>query len=306
MNTTLIQQLTVTEKLASTGRWKRMMNDPYKYLTAILHRRMVYPITKQHIQRKAKLFFEKDMTVALPSSSDIYLTGGKSDDSEIRLARYMILNLQAGDHFLDVGAHFGYYTLLGLELVGREGSVFAYEPSESFDLLKKNTQGLGNVVARKQAISENPGVVTIYEFSNLYSEFNTIDISQFANEPWLQGAAPRAVQVASDTIDAVVGERNFMPTFIKIDVEGAEDKVIAGGMNFFEKHSPVIAMEFLADQKINFAHRKADSLLRQCNYKPYSIEGSGKLTAIIDVGEYLRNSGLRSDNIIYQKQPAAL
>lgn len=77
------------------------------------------------------------MNIALPASTDIYLTGGKSHDSEIRLAKFLIKNLNQGDNFVDIGAHYGYFTLLGAHLVGKGGRVF-FEPGKStYSLLEK-------------------------------------------------------------------------------------------------------------------------------------------------------------------------
>ncbi len=41
--------------------------------------------------------------------------------------------------FFDVGAHFGYYSLLASTLVGKAGAIHAFEPTPStFEVLRRN------------------------------------------------------------------------------------------------------------------------------------------------------------------------
>jgi len=57
---------------------------------------------------------------------------------EIELIRYSAEIIRSGDTIFDVGAWIGPLTFLFSHLVGRNGSVHAYEPMlESFSLLKK-------------------------------------------------------------------------------------------------------------------------------------------------------------------------
>jgi len=51
----------------------------------------------------------------------------------------MIEIMKPGMVFFDVGAHYGYYSLLGSELVGEKGVVYSFEPIKStFNILKNN------------------------------------------------------------------------------------------------------------------------------------------------------------------------
>lgn len=108
MNELLIKQLSEVEKIASSSKIRRLLDNPYKYLYAILFRQLAYSRKKREVIKTTTLFYGKKMKVALPASTDIYLTGGKSHDSEIRLARFLIQNLSGEEHFLDIGAHYGY------------------------------------------------------------------------------------------------------------------------------------------------------------------------------------------------------
>src|SRR4051812_48047761 len=60
----------------------------------------------------ARSFFGEPIYVTVPPAEELWLCGLYLDQSEINLTRYLIRHLNAGDVFFDVGAHFGYYSLL--------------------------------------------------------------------------------------------------------------------------------------------------------------------------------------------------
>lgn len=205
----------------------------------------MYANNKKEKIVETTLFYGKKMKVALPSSTDIYLTGGKSHNSEIRLAKFLINNLKVNDHFLDIGAHYGYFTLIGSELVGDNCIVISFEPSnKNRSVLAENTNSLKNTTIYKKAISNSTENIVFYEFQNLQSEYNTANVSQFENEQWFHDAPPTKIEVEATTIDLFTHKSKFTPNVIKIDVEGAEDKVIQGGIDYFTSHSPMIVMEY--------------------------------------------------------------
>lgn len=296
----LQKKLNIVERLASSMS-EKMFRHPYKYITAQFHHKLVYPLTRKEIIKETSLFFGVKMAVALPASTDIYLTGGKAHPSEIRLARYMIQTLNEGDRFLDIGAHYGYFSLLAAQLVGADGRVHAYEPSRrAFELLGRNLKLQLNSVVYQAAVSDSTEPVIFYEFPNLFSEYNSTDISQFSETTWFRKYKPRETSVKSTTIDGLTKD-SFQPTFIKIDVEGAEDRVINGGMKFLTDHAPVVVMEYLSAERGNEAHKKAESLLARLNYYPFAIQDDGELRQIMGVEGYLKVNRLDSDNIVFKK-----
>jgi len=111
----LQDQFEKVENLAKGSKLRRLLQNPSKYIFAIFARKVIYPLFKRGIKQKTKLFFGKKITVTLPAGSDIYLTGGKAHDSEIRLTKFILKNLAQDDVFIDVGAHFGFFTRLASE-----------------------------------------------------------------------------------------------------------------------------------------------------------------------------------------------
>lgn len=53
------------------------------------------------------------------------------NDNEVDVAHNIRRHLHQGDIFFDVGAHFGYFSALGMERVGVTGEVHMFEPAPS-------------------------------------------------------------------------------------------------------------------------------------------------------------------------------
>lgn len=298
----LLERLRATERLARASRWGRLRRRPRRYLSATLFHRLLYPRRPAGWRRTAATFFGRPMQVLLPAGTDIFLTGGKTHDSEIRLCRLLIRQLPPGGRFLDVGAHFGFYSLLAARLVGPAGRVLALEAAPSnFELLAANLRQTPQAEPLLAAAAEEDGDLTFYEFPTLYSEYNSLDVDQFNAEPWRRRHPPRRVVVPGRRLDRLLADRPFDPDFIKIDVEGAEDRVVRGLAAYLSAAAPLVAMEYLAPAKKNAAHREATSILRTAGYHPHRIDPEGRLLPCSDIEGYLRERGLDSDNIVFVK-----
>ncbi len=297
----LLQQIKRVEKIAYASKVRRMLFHPIKYLLAILHRKLVYPF-KGSVAIQSTTFFGEEMHLLLPASTDIYLTGGKSHESEIRLAKFIINNLAQGDCFIDVGAHYGYFTLLAAKLVGNTGQIHSFEAaSTTFAMLKQNSSNKENISYYHKAVADKKGSITFYEFPNLYSEYNSIDVKQFENNPWFSKLAPQEISVDTIDLSSFFDQEKLSPKLIKIDVEGAEFKVIKGAVNYLQEHAPLIAMEYLKSERNNAAHRQAVELLRSLGYAYSIINGDGLLVNCDDIDAYLVSHQLESDNIVFVK-----
>ena len=300
-----LRQLAHVEKLAAGSRWHRLLHAPGKYLYAIGFRQLVYARTRRGVFRQVNTFFGVPMQVVLPAGTDLYLTGGKTHDSEIRLARLLLETLRPGDDFVDVGAHFGYFALLAAQLVGPAGRVRAYEASAStYAVLAANVAALPQVQACHQAVSDRPEMVSFYEFPVLFNEFNSMDVSQFEGEKWFQQFPPVQIQVPAVNLGEVLHETGLRPRIIKIDVEGAENKVIAGAQAALVAlaaagRAPLVVMEYLSPARHNASHRRAAALLAECGYAAHTLNAAGQPVPCADLDAYLAQTGQDSDNFVF-------
>ncbi|CAN5482543.1 hypothetical protein BH10PSE7_BH10PSE7_15660 [soil metagenome] len=193
--------------------------------------------------RKADLFFGKQMDVDLREvvSRYIFLYG----IFESELTAFYVRSLKPGDTFFDVGAHYGYFSLLALNGVGEKGRVIAFEPSGyAGEMLKKNLGRSENATIVQAAVWHEPGTLVLNDFGPSRSAFNSF--AGIRDDPNIKGEPFKAKAI---TLDQYVKETGIIPDFVKIDVESAEMHVLNGMKEVIRNHAPVISME-LGD----FAH----------------------------------------------------
>ncbi|MBL4767940.1 MAG: FkbM family methyltransferase [Rhodobacteraceae bacterium] len=142
--------------------------------------------------------------------------------------------ISSGDTVFDIGGYLGTHTRAFSEFVGPNGRVITFEASsESFDLLLANTT-LGkydNVLAINKAAGDKNE--TLFLGNREASNFGGAIVSSE-----LQG--PDAQLVESVRLD---GQDLPDPSFIKIDVEGAEARVLYGARRLIARSKPVIFVE---------------------------------------------------------------
>lgn len=299
----LVEALQSVENQAKGTKWKRFLNHPWRYCQAIGFRTLVYPWTKKGRLAVAPLFFGGRMSVLLPAATDIFLTGGKTHDSEVRLARFLIQHLSEGQVFFDIGAHFGYFSRLAAHLVGSKGRVFAFEAAQgSFELLAKNTADCPQIERTQAAVYDAVGTVIFYEFPILYSEYNTAHAQQYAQEHWFQSLKPVEREVPTVVLQDFITAHQAQPNIIKIDVEGAEYQVIKGLDRYLDTLSVFIVMEFVSAARGNANHLAAQSFLAEKGFYPHTIDASGALVVVTDVEAYLAAQKSDSDNIVFCKK----
>lgn len=300
----LLTRLNNIERLSKGTRWGRLFHHPYRYLKAMFFLKLTYNSTKKGRLKICKTFFNNSMEVLLPAGMDLYLLGAKSHDSEIRLAKYFIREIQAGQVVLDIGTHFGYYALLAHHLVGQKGRVIGIEAARSiWEIATKNAVDKPELVIFNCAATSKKKLLSFFEFPILYSEYNTIYPDQFEQATWLPENKPQKVNVNGRPMDDLMKELGLIPDFIKIDVEGAEYDVMLGLQQTLKQHSPIIAMEYLTDEKINQAHKQAINLLTSYDYQVNLIDNNGQLESLNgqNIDAIFQLKKITSDNIVFIK-----
>lgn len=297
-----LQELQHVADYGTAGKLGRLLKNPADWLFAVFFKKFIYNSRQQPLVRKRRLFFGPEFFLPLPAATDIFLAGGKTHPSEVRLAAYMIQMLKPGQAVLDIGAHCGYFSALAAALVGEGGQVFSFEPSDlAYSVLQQNAAAYPQQKIFKQAVAEAPGELTFYEFPGSYAEYSSMDIAQYEGEPWLADNPPKIHHLTATTIDQLTQSENAAFDFIKIDVEGAEEGVIRGGMSFFAAHHPVVALEYIHPDRSNRSHDAAARLLESLGYQAFLADESGALRPAGDVNAFLEKERLESENVIFRK-----
>jgi len=134
--------------------------------------------------------------------------------------------LHQGDTVIDVGAHVGKYTEHFLALVGNSGKVISFEINpKSFDSLNQKFKNKPNVTLINAAVSDKTGHEDYYSGSTLFCT-NIIGHDVNGKNKGLLGS------IESIRLDEYIKEKI---DFIKIDVEGAEIKVLKGMERIMDK-----------------------------------------------------------------------
>lgn len=118
-----LEKLDRVEYLAKTSVLRRFMYAPTRYVWAQSLHKIFFPLTKRGAFATAHTFYKHPLKTVLPAATDIYLAGGKTHDSEIRLARFLLKTAQNQPQmdFLDIGAHVGYYAAMMAVLLEKTG-----------------------------------------------------------------------------------------------------------------------------------------------------------------------------------------
>ncbi len=302
--TQMLRQIEEYEKLAASSILKRFINRPYNYLLAMSYRKLGYHLLKKGLSVNTNTFWGAPLRLTLPSAMDIYITGGKTHNSEIRLCKFLAQYLNTGNCFLDIGANVGFFSLLAAECVGPTGKVLAMEAStETFQLLYQNLESLKNAKPFHLACADESSQIELIEFPVLYNEYNTLESQQYADEVWFKKIRANKILVEAIKGDDFIAQQSIAPHMIKIDVEGAEARVIDGLTNTLTMQTPIVIMEFINSSKNNSAHVQAAQQLLQHGYFCYQIDADSKPLRIeSDLNTYMAVKSYDSDNLVFSKK----
>jgi FkbM family methyltransferase len=160
--------------------------------------------------------------------------------------------LRAGDVCIDIGAHIGYYTLLGSKLVGPVGHVYAFEPSPSrYQALAANLvrNGLTNVTALNLAAGVGDGSAVLYEAPRMNTGNSGLSPRLLDSPVAGQAEDYGRVEVRVCAVDCVVPVEVFSRVrVIKVDVEGYEVEALRGLESILDVGAPIALIVEMSPQ----------------------------------------------------------
>lgn len=263
-----------------------------------------YPV--KIILKKIESNFKSNF--AIVQGNKMFLDPGDSLDLSIRgvygeLDTKIVKNeIKSGDVVIDVGANIGYYTLIFANLVGKTGKVIAFEPeTKNFELLKKNIaiNKLTNVVLEQKAVSNKTGKVKLFLA-------NSGIVGHHINP---KEGTENFIEIDSISLDDYLQKNDFTTKidFLKIDVEGAELKVLEGAKTILQNQNLKIFTEFNREaiRKLGMDPKYFLSLLTNYDFKfflpNYKLDNISKT----NVDELLNSDEtiLENLNILCKKSP---
>jgi FkbM family methyltransferase len=196
---------------------------------------------------------------------EVFVDGIYQDDVLVALANL----LKPGDIFWDIGANYGLMSVyVDRHFDGRVDTV-AFEPSpEVLPVLRTNIERnrCSNVAVEPICIADHEGTVAF--FTSKDHSWNATMIEQFAES---KNETIR-IEVPCSTIDECV-QRLAPPSVIKLDVEGAEHLVMAGGRRFLGGSGASIVAEYNVEsiRDSGLSPEEYLQVFRDLDYKIYLL-----------------------------------
>jgi FkbM family methyltransferase len=182
------------------------------------------------------------------------------------------LIIDSSDTVFDIGANVGYISIPIAKTLPKT-TTYAFEPdNEVFRLLCDNVSinNLENIVTLPIALQDDQSA----EIGKLQVRRsidgdgkNNLGLSSIQN---LELHTIRSQTCQFSTIDKIADKYNIDKLdFIKIDVEGAENRVIAGGLRTIKKSNPIILFEnsYILDELTRQNTKASFDLLKEIGYK---------------------------------------
>jgi len=197
-------------------------------------------------------------------------------EKEINFVRRL---LKPGAAIVDIGANFGVYALTMAKLVAPNGHVWAFEPAREPQALLAQSMlhnGLTNLSLAPIALAAREGRAILH--LNFQSELNSLVHTH-------GDSGVGAEEVPVSTLDHQQAAFGWPPIdFVKIDAEGAEQEILAGGERFFVEHSPLVMFE--ADH----SHSSGDkhilpAAFRKLGYEIYRLIGPDRFLVLVTFDE---------------------
>jgi FkbM family methyltransferase len=156
---------------------------------------------------------------------------------EPELVRLLKGFLDPGMTLVDVGAQVGYFSVVAAALVGQTGAVHSFEPDpDCFSKLRENAQAYAWIKTYNSAVADFSGRITFYPspeqgesgWGAIFDDSGKraeITVGACSLDIWASASRPERVD------------------FIKIDVEGAECRVLDGAKALIAETRPLLWVE---------------------------------------------------------------
>ena len=250
---------------ASRSRVTRRVTAPWKEL----YPKLLRAVGLSH-RASSKTFWNGRFDVVLPEGTSTHIWRYGFFESDV--CTFMLRGLEPGMVFVDVGAHFGFFTLLGSDLVTGEGRVVALEPMpRTFRQLNRNASRnnpFRNITPlNAAAYSANTTL--------LFRDYGLVDSAMDSAFGQRNTGGERGkvgtVQVTARTCDEVVATLGLRRVdLVKIDAESSELHVLFGAERLIQKFAPLLIVE-VGDFDLPGVARSRDlvSWLTQRGYVAY-------------------------------------
>ncbi|AFZ28267.1 hypothetical protein Cylst_6485 (plasmid) [Cylindrospermum stagnale PCC 7417] len=167
--------------------------------------------------------------------------------------------------FLDVGAHYGYYTVY-VSKISANSRVYSFEPgAKHLEVLRHNLR-INDVEAR------------VY---NVALSDETKEVL-FHNRTMKVEGELETERIKATTFDELNSQENIRPEIVKIDVHGAEGKVLYGMKKALNETIKYLFIEIhAAHLLVDYSHQQILDILLESGFKLFELDNFRDTTSPI-------------------------
>ena len=196
-------------------------------------------------------------------SRTLILFGERELDHKIILEKVLKKNMK----IFDIGANIGYYVLMESKLVGKKGKILAIEPvQKNMRLLQKNlklnnnkiTETIHSAADSKKNVKANKSIS--HFFTTTHSNIGRLTSQEIVNVKSLTKFSKklengRHFLTPTQHIEELI-RRNFVPDFIRMDIEGSEADILNDLASLKLKKKPIVCFETHSSQYKSYPKKK--------------------------------------------------
>ena len=194
-------------------------------------------------------------------------------------------HVSRGDTFFDIGTNIGFYSMMAASIVGKEGQVIGFEPlTFLYEAAKRSTEenGFTHCKIHNVALSGERGTAKLEYLPNSRNWGGAYLTSD--------DRTPLAGHTVVDVPTAPLSDftEGLKANFIKIDVEGAEYRILQSSLDYIREHKPIIMSEIHKSQLLKVSNVTAEeyiSLLTNLGYRCQEIHYDGSLGSTVTGNE---------------------
>ena len=242
------------------------------YISSMLNQK-IFIKTNMGMDIKNLYSYPLNQTFIVFGRPDYYV----GERGPLALANILVLK---SDCFVDIGAHFGYFSFYIQNLSSKSNQIHLFEPvPDLFEVIEKNVKNnnFSNINLNRNAVGSKNGHVKFYK--NI-----SCPLMGSLNPEFAEGARLEEIEVESIRFSEYVIKNKLKNILVKVDIEGAEQDFIDGARECMDKVSYLI-IEVLGEASRNgFVKRVIDEFKLNAYYindfnLMHSADGSYKYIA---------------------------
>lgn len=181
-----------------------------------------------------------------------------------------------GIRLLDVGAHYGFFAVAAMHYGGPSARVVCVEASPGAFKILRSTLELNHCLDRvgllNVAMGSVDGVLPMLTTGPMGGDYFIVPTEERSD----------TILVPQRTLASVLNETGFVPTHLKLDIEGFEFEVIESGVEVLRRLHPLLFLELhgTALEARGRDPEKVIQMLREAGYTDFSL-GDTDLTPAI-------------------------